>query len=194
MIGNYTRTTDATVEPLIVEEVKRYTRIDTSDEDAVIRDLIKSARQWCEEWCERAFITQTWTATFDGFPSNNGKLELEWPKLISITTFSYTDTAEDSQTLTEGTDFTKSTSGLLGLVRPKYSLSWPTPLDDADSISIVYTAGYGATAASVPQPIKQAMALLVGHWFENREAAGTVSQEIAFSTKALLMPYKVHPT
>jgi hypothetical protein len=44
----------------------------------------------------------------------------------------------------------------------------------------------------IPKPIKQAMLLLIGHWYENREAtAFNVNRELAFSVNALLYPYKV---
>jgi uncharacterized phiE125 gp8 family phage protein len=54
-------------------------------------------------------------------------------------------------------------------------------------ICVTYKAGW-TTAALVPQTIRQAMLLLIGHWYENREEAltGTISRSIEFGVKALL--------
>lgn len=54
------------------------------------------------------------------------------------------------------------------------------------------TAGY-ADAAAVPQGIKQAMLLLVGSWYENREAtiSGATIAEVPFAVDALIAPYRV---
>lgn len=194
-VRNYKRTTDPTVEPLTLDEAKGYAKIDADYDDDTINDiLIPTARIWCENYTERAFITQTWTLKLNQFPWDDSPIELEWPNLISITSFGYTDTAEASQTLTENTDFVKSTSGHLGHVRPAYGTSWPTALDDEDSVSIVYTAGYGAAASNVPVAIKHAMSLLVGHWYDNRNVIGTVGKEIEFAVTSILLPYKVFPT
>jgi uncharacterized phiE125 gp8 family phage protein len=54
-------------------------------------------------------------------------------------------------------------------------------------IQVTYVAGYGA-AASVPQKYKQAMLLLIGHWYENRETVivGTISGPIALAVDSLI--------
>jgi len=61
-----------------------------------------------------------------------------------------------------GTDFTTR-------IGPKSGFNWPVTQDRADAIRIEYTAGYGATSASVPETLRHAMMLLIGHWYDNRE-------------------------
>jgi len=58
-------------------------------------------------------------------------------------------------------------------------------LEQAATVKVNYVAGYGA-ATAVPQTIKQAMLMLIAHWFENREAVGTVGGPVELATKALL--------
>ena len=76
-----------------------------------------------------------------------------------------------------------------------YGESWPsfTPYPTG-AVRIQFTAGYN-DIANVPQMVKQAILLLVGHWYENREAtlAGTISREIEFAVHALLWPERVVP-
>ena len=43
--------------------------------------------------------------------------------------------------------------------------------DPVETLSIDYTAGYGA-AADVPQDLKQAVLTLVAYWFEYRDTTG----------------------
>ena len=52
-------------------------------------------------------------------------------------------------------------------------------------------AGYGA-AAAVPAAIKQAMLLLIGHWFANREAVnvGNIVTAMPLAVEALIAPYR----
>src|SRR5665647_77528 len=47
----------------------------------------------------------------------------------------------------------------------------------AAGIELDVTVGYGAAAVDVPEPLRQAIRLLVGHWYENRglAALGTVT-------------------
>jgi len=60
-----------------------------------------------------------------------------------------------------------------------------------------YPAGYEADAGdpdawNAPDDIKQAVRLLVAHWFANREAAvvGTVAEEIALGVERILRNYR----
>ena len=63
---------------------------------------------------------------------------------------------------------------------------------DKDSLVLNITAGVQAsvsfTANDVPQKIKQAILLLVSHWYEYREPihGGNISREIEFAVSALL--------
>jgi uncharacterized phiE125 gp8 family phage protein len=55
-------------------------------------------------------------------------------------------------------------------------------------VTVTFIAGYGDTAADVPERFKQAIKLLVGHWHEHREAyvTGEVPEEVAFALHAIL--------
>jgi hypothetical protein len=56
-------------------------------------------------------------------------------------------------------------------------------------VQITYLAGYGG-AASVPKPAVHAIKMLVGHWYANREAIGSVGQNVPLGVHALLEPLK----
>jgi uncharacterized phiE125 gp8 family phage protein len=58
----------------------------------------------------------------------------------------------------------------------------------ANAIRNEYICGYGAAATNVPPALRQAMLLLIAHWFENREAVvtGTIATTIPLSARSLI--------
>ena len=64
---------------------------------------------------------------------------------------------------------------------------------EAGGILIDYTAGYGSSAAAVPQAFKTAMMLLIGMWYDQRVAVTTPVQGLLLpqAVAALLEPYKI---
>lgn len=63
----------------------------------------------------------------------------------------------------------------------------------ADAVTAHFKAGYGAEADSVPEAVKQAMHLLVGHYYKHSEAVitGTRPTELPMGARALLAPYRL---
>lgn len=157
----------------------------TSVEDDLINSLITAARQYCEKFQNRAFITQTWELWLDDWPDKY-YIEIPLPPLSSITSLVYYSTADAATTAYQpggetpvGTDTyfadAKSEPGRLCL---KYSKSWPSAtLRPHNGICITFVAGYGA-AAAVPKAVKQAVLLYIGDFYENREATSGSIYEI----------------
>jgi len=134
-------------------------------EDEKIFALITTARKFCEQWQNRSYITTTWTQTFDAFPDI---FEPARPNLITVTHLKYIDT-EGTQQTWANTNYTVDTQSTPGRVYPNFGVVYPTARVIQNAIEIKFTAGYGATRADTPGTVKQAMLLLIGHWFENRE-------------------------
>jgi uncharacterized phiE125 gp8 family phage protein len=113
-----------------------------------------------------AMITQKWGQWVNSVPPQYVRLAMG--PLIEVTAVQYYDIDGALQTDTlsnyeiTGTDFTTR-------IGPKSGFNWPVTQDRADAIRIEYTAGYGATSASVPETLRHAMMLLIGHWYDNRE-------------------------
>lgn len=183
---NYTLTTAATTEPVTLADVLEHLRIDSRLENSYVADLIKAARHYVEQYTYRSLITQSWTATFDDFLA----LPLRFGDVSSLTSLTYVDTDGVTQTLSTSIYELARENGRQ-IVRMQYNQVWPARRVHPDNITVVYVAGYGA-AAAVPQAIKQAMLMLIGHWFENRETVniGTTTSELSFTVDALLAPYR----
>jgi len=184
--------TAPTSEPLALDEAKEHLRVDGTDEDMLISSFIIAAREYCESYLNKSLVTQTRDLWLDSWPCAD-YLKLKAP-LASITSVKYYDTANVEYTMT-ATDYfadTKSTPGRVGLA---YCKTWPTTtLRPFNGIVIRYVSGYG-DADDIPQLTKNAMLLLVGHLYKNRES--TVEQaltEIPFGVKSLLGLDRVVPT
>ena len=157
-----------------------------TSEDIYLTSLITAAREYCEEYQNRCYITQTLELALPYFPH-----EIEIPKgnLQTVDSITYKDSAGATTTLTADTDYVTSIRGILGRVVPVYGKIWPwfTPFP-LDAVVVTFTCGYGA-AADVPEKVIQAMKLLISHWFVNRvpidQAQGN-AKEISFTLSALL--------
>ena len=159
-----------------------------NDDDAMLDALELAAQAWVEAYLGRAVLLQTREVAYDGDPGRVVWLPEPVTALTSVTVYSEADAA----TVVAGTVYALDTAGaaLPRLVLRDGQL-WPVSLRDHSSLVVRYTAGW-ATAYAVPQAIKQAVQLLVAHWYEQRSAglAGGMGP-VAYGVEALLMPYRV---
>ena len=84
----YQITSQPAVEPISLTEAKDHLRIDGTDEDTYLATIITAARKYCEQYCNRAFITQTWKQYPDDF-SDGMKLSIN--PVQSVTSITYYD-------------------------------------------------------------------------------------------------------
>lgn len=176
--------TPPATEPISLAEAKAQLRVDGSTEDTFITSLIIAAREHCEGFQKRAYITQTYDLWLDNWP-RYGYITIPRPPLQSVTYVKYYGTDDTEYTFATADYFVDDKSDP-GRVSLGYSKIWPTTtLRPANAVAVRFVAGYG-NASSVPQKVKQAMLLLIAYWFDNREAVGSVGKEIAFSVHALL--------
>ena len=162
------RITQPSVEPITLAEAKLWLKEDYSENDALISALIKSARMLGETITRRSFIESEFELAVDGFTSS---IKLSYPKILSIVSVQYVDGAGVTQTIAPSDYFLDAHSEPSWLV-PGAGLSWPETQSGAiNTVKVRYRAGYGATAASVPENVKTWMLLHIGHNYRNREAA-----------------------
>ena len=193
---NLTLITPPSIEPLSLADVQNYLRIDTTNdtlEDAYVTSLIVSAREYCENFQNRAYITQTWELALPGFPDYARESVIEIPKgkLQTITNITYKDTTGAVTTLTPDTDYNVSNRGILGRLCPPFGKVFPLAiLYPLDPVVIRFKCGYGDGPEDVPARVKQAMLLLISHWHENRvvvnDLRGVNPVELTFTVSSLL--------
>jgi uncharacterized phiE125 gp8 family phage protein len=183
--------TAAAVEPIGLEETKVHLRVDGSDSDTYINALIVAARKHVEDVTRRRLVQQTWNYTLPAFPV--GDIILPIQPVSSITSVNYVN---GSGVTTAFTQFTLISDGPRARVVADYNISWPTTRTHGNAVTVQFVAGYEPTtdspqdlAGNVPGPLKEAMKLIVGDLYENRESSTPLKINPLPTTRALLSPY-----
>lgn len=180
-------------EPVTLIEAKAHLRVDVADDDALIAGLIVAARQHVEQFTRRVLVTQTWDLFLDEWPEGNC-LVLPLPHLVSVTGVYYTPDGGVEQTFGAGSYLVDAASEP-GRVVLKTTAAWPgDSLQPVNGVRVRFVAGYGGRAA-VPSGIKQAIKLIVGDLYENREntvvGQGISMGKLPMGVEWLLWPYRV---
>ena len=171
-------------------EAKAHLRVDGSDEDSLITGLIRAAVAHFDGQgvLGRAMITQSWSQWFKQSP---GVVRLRIGPFQSLTSVEFYDGDNALQTAMLS-DYEIRLDGDFVNVRPKDGFSWPESYVRDDAIKITYVAGFGDTAADVPQSIRHAILMTVAHWYEHREAVAEGSfSELPMAVSALLSVERV---
>lgn len=182
------RVTPPALMPVSVAEAKRHCRIDFDDDDAFVAALIEAAVAHLDGWSGvlgRCLVNQQWRQVTCALMRT---IRLPFPDVSSVV-ISYVDADDVTHTL-EAEDYELLHDQRASLVRLRPSFAAPALADRGDAVQITVTAGYGATAADVPAAIRTAILMLVGHFYNNREAVGEPMAEVPLSVMALIAPYR----
>jgi uncharacterized phiE125 gp8 family phage protein len=162
---------------ITLSEAKLHCRVDINDDDALIAQLIKAAVNHVEQ------ITG-WVTTSQGY----SKLIKKIPEIIrlpfwpvtAITSIEIIGATTQNVASNFDIDITERPAKVIPLSK---SFSVAT----GETLRITYTAG----EADIPDGMRQAVLMLISHWYENREAGvvGTITSEISFGVNQLLSPY-----
>jgi len=167
-------------EPVLVAEAKAHLRLDGEAEDALIGALIAAARVSVESDTRRALIAQSWRAFVEGWPEEGVFLPVV--PALSVEAVRALDAAGVAMELSEDEYELDIADGSVTI----------DPVDGAARYEIDFTAGYGSSGVDVPQPLRQAIRLLVTHWYENRSAVVFADNPAALPLgyRELIAPYR----
>lgn len=155
-----------------VAEAKANLRIDHDEDDALIEGLIRAAMAFAQRYLSYPVGEQTFDLTLDAFPSS--EIEIPYP-FASVDSVSYTDEDGATQTVTAD-NYSADTSGW---VVP--TVDWPSTMSVINAVTVRFT-----TSAVVSDDVRQAILLLVGHYYEHREAAGGDLKTLPLGVEMLL--------
>lgn len=139
------------VEPVSVAEVLDASRIDDAVFNSQATIAIKALRLHAEARIGRPLITQTLELVLDGFPC--GEIDLLLPNVQSIVSVKYIDVLKNTQTLSSA-EYTLDADSTPSWLLPAYGTDWPATLATANALRVRFIAGYGDTAADVPEDIR----------------------------------------
>lgn len=180
--------TAPTVEPVTLADAKLHARIDGSDEDDLIEQMIVAARQNAEHITERALAPTTFCLYLDAFPA--GGVKIPMPPINAISSVQYVDTSGDLQTL-DASNYSLDDAQEPAWLLPAHGVDWPSTLDVANAVRVTFMAGYAA--ADCPAQIKSYMLAVVASLYRQREhiADGSRLPRSVEFLATLLEPYKV---
>lgn len=175
------------LEPVQVKELKSALRITDSEEDTLLSQYIRDAREMAETYLGRKLINQTVTAYFSSFyeieepwwegtrvvPVNfaygNRSLDLAYLPVQSIT---QVDTVDDTNTETvydssnyylDNYDEDQPSRMVLN-----EGATLPADIRVPNGIKVAYVCGYGPNPSDVPHHIRRGVTLLASYLWSNR--------------------------
>ncbi|TIN78345.1 hypothetical protein [Mesorhizobium sp.] len=138
----------------------------------------------------RCLLTQTWTLFLDCFPPC---IELPLPPLQAVIHIKYLDSDGTQQTLDPTLYRVSGAGSWRPEVAPAYGETWPDTRTVADAVEVQFRAGYGDTEADIPPPILQAINVMAGHFYVERQPVTfTTPHEIPMLARDLIAPFRVY--
>ncbi len=155
------RVTPPESEPLTLAETKLFLRVDGTEDDNLITDMISVVRESAEEYLRASLITQSWKLAFDSAAPE--KVALPMGPVISLTTVKLI-TKSGNETVMDSSLYYLGASGT-ELFFDQSAI--------AHRVEITYSAGFGAST-DIPQPIRQGMLLHAANLYSQRDLSGVI--------------------
>lgn len=167
----YALITPPLAEALALGEVKAHLRLDGADEDALLMPLIRVSREHLERVTGLCLMEQAWRLYLDSVPED-GVIQIARGPVQAIESVTLYDAGGEEVSLPlDGHVLDRST-------RPARLILGRTAVAGRaiNGIEIDFSAGFGATAADVPDTLKRAMLMHVAQMFAFRGAIAVADQ------------------
>lgn len=195
----------AEVEPITLTEAKAHLRVDHTHDDSYITALISMVRTSAEISTRRCLAkgTAKYRLGYDAYPLNYNKLRIPLPPTIGFDTFGFYNVDNEFVTIFDYLDktvgFANTIKELEGSncaflsVKANYGYE-SLSRERLSKVIVEVRAGY--ESIDIPAPIKQAMYLLLTHYYDTREMVAFNRNPVSIprSVEFLLNQYKVRLT
>ena len=172
-----------------LSEAKAFLRIDSDydDDNTYITSLINVATQVVEEFTRRRLMTQTYNIFYDEFPPY---IDLQVGDVASVSGIKYFDESNTQVTL-HSSNYDVDTKVRPGRIYESENGDFPNTYERPNAVEVEFIVG--GTASDVPAPIVQAIYIIVGRYYENRQdvVTGTIASELPLMVDHLLTPYRL---
>lgn len=158
-------------------------------DDPWLLQAIPAAREWCEFYSGRSMAPQVLELSLPEFPHawnlnySHDEIRLPLAPIAGIESVSYLDPADGSLVALDTATYVVDVTQDIGYVYPIINTSWPCALRRPNAVRIRYHTGYTTPLDSpndfpLPKRFRQAMLLVLGHLYENRENTTEVKLEL----------------
>jgi len=161
--ATYKVTTQPTLEPITLGELKTRLRITVDEFDDELYDLLRAGREAVEYDSHRYLVTQTVAMYLDRFPVSSRHIEIRKLPVASVTSVTYIDEDVASQTFASS-KYVTDLDGKPPRIQLLENQDWPdTEIDYVKAVTVTFVAGSAAEA--VPVEAKLAIVEWVRmHW------------------------------
>jgi len=166
--------TPPAVEPVTLADARAFLKISSMSEDAVIEQLLRTAREVVEAQTGLSLISQTWRLHLDRWPRSGRIALFRYPvrEIVAVTAY-----APDGTPVEIGPGERHLHKGS----RPqRLYLSQRAGSSSLGGLEIDFVAGFGETGAEVPDALKHAILTLTAHLYEFRGAFDGEAQPVSF--------------
>jgi len=164
----YSVLVESTENPVTVEEVKEFARIDGNDEDLFIENVINAVTKLVENYLNRSLVIKTMQMITDEI--NSKEIEIPYSPLQSVLSVNLID-EENNIIEIDKNNYYVITESIPGRLVFKRTINIYNNLRDYAGYKIIFECGYG-DKTKVPKQIKLAIMQWVTMIYENRSMTG----------------------
>ena len=188
--GKVVVATAPTLIPVTLSEAKTHLRLDSdfSDDDTYITTLIKAGTGQVENFIRRKLMDQSLEIYYDEFPQ---VIDLQFGKGGSVTSIQYYDEDNTLQTLATS-QYDVDVRSKIGRIYESKDGGFPNTYARPNSVIVNYRLGE-SDAANIEAEIKQAILIIVGRYYENRQDViiGSQVNEVPKMVEYILTPFRL---
>ena len=170
-------------------QMKTFLKVDVSDDDTLIDNLIEAATESCQIYTNQYFINTVVTQYSDNWKEF---YSLYKSPVVSITHVKYYDSDDAQQTLASS-NYVLDNISKPARIGVSVTGDLPNLSTRINAVEVKYTVGYGTASTDDPEGIRAAIGLTCANWYENRQSVitGRTATELPLSSQYLLNQYKV---
>lgn len=188
--------TPPAIQPVTLTDAKLHLRVDHDDEDTLIESLIRAATEHLDGWTGvlgRCLVEQVWRQDHDRFAR---QMCIPLGPVIVVQSITWRDPVGQLHTVPSSSYDLRIDEAGNAMVRFDADYVFPANLHESRAVAITFKGGYANNpgppeTSTLPDPLKIAILLLIGHWYQNREAISAAGMaSLPFAVEALIAPYR----
>lgn len=169
--------------PISLTKIKQHLRLETNEDDAFLLDLLEAATNCLENTIGQKLVTQVWRQYTElAPPCDVVRLEV-YPVQNIDQVISYD--LDGSPNIVNSSDYVLLKTDDRPFVRIR-------SLTNIAVLELDVRCGFGDEGMATPAALRQALVMLVAHWFEFRGATAATDQPISLPSgfQALIAPFR----